>query len=331
MSGQSTTEDAGTLRYELVPEWEHLPDGMHHGDVVGVDVDADDRLYVITRRESRVLVYEPDGTFVRSWGEELFTPRTHGLTVAPDGTVYCVDEGRQVVYHFTADGRLLQTIGTPDQASDTGYDGDLDSIRRGGPPFNRPTNLAVGPNGDLYVTDGYGNARVHQFHPDGTLVRSWGEPGNGPGEFHLVHGVAVTPDGRVMVADRENDRIQIFSLDGDFIEEWTQVQRPTNLSLDRSGRVYVSELWRPAGDRSYRLGVPNEDRPGRVGVYDASGRVLARWGGPDIAAPGNFVAPHDITVDAAGNVYVAEVTWTFGVSRGRVPDGTHTLQKFAPA
>jgi DNA-binding beta-propeller fold protein YncE len=317
------------LRYEVVEGWEQLPEGMRHDDVAGVSVDSRDRVFLITRGDPRVIVYERDGTFVTSWGDGFFTPRTHGLTVAPDDTLYCVDEGRQVVYHTDADGTVLQTIGTPDVASDTGYDGTHASIARGGPPFNRPTNLAVAPSGDLYVTDGYGNARVHRFTAGGELVSSWGEPGTGPGEFNLPHGVAVTADGRVLVADRENDRVQVFTADGDFVEEWTDVQRPTNIVLDADGRIYVSELGRDPGDVSYRLGEITDDRPGRVSVYAPDRTLLARWGGPDRPAAGNFVAAHDICVDSHGDVYVGEVTWTFAISRGTAPAGSHTLQKFA--
>jgi DNA-binding beta-propeller fold protein YncE len=322
------TAETGGLSYQVVEGWEQLPEGFHHGDVAGVAVDSRDRVYVFTRRESRVIVYDRDGRFLSSWGEDLFTPRTHGITVGPDDTVYCVDEGHHAVYRFTPEGKLVQTVGTPDTPSDTGYDGSLASIVRGGPPFNRPTNIAVAPNGDLYASDGYGNARVHHFRGDGSLVQSWGEPGTGPGEFNLPHGIVVAEDGRVLVADRENDRIQIFDPEGDFLEEWTDVQRPTNIALDADGRIYVSELWRPAGDESLRLGRIDEDRPGRVSVYEPGGRVLGRWGGPDRIAAGNFIAPHDICVDSRGDVYVGEVTWTFGVSRGEVPEGSHSLQKF---
>ena len=317
------------LSYRVVEGWEQLPEGYEHRDVVGVDVDAQDRVYVFTRQKARVIVYERDGTFVRSWGEDFFTERAHGLTVAPDGTILCVDEGSEVVYRFTAEGELLQTIGNKGVASDTGYDGSLTSIVRGGPPFNRPTNVAVAPNGELYVSDGYGNARVHRFSASGELIQSWGEPGNGPGQFNLVHGVAVAADGRVFVADRENDRIQIFSPDGEFLEEWTHIQRPTNIRFGRDGRAYVSELWRKLSDDSFRLGPTTEDRPGRVSVLAPDGTVLSRWGGPERCAPGNFVAPHDICVDSHGDVYVGEVTWTFGISRGEVPEGCHMFQKFA--
>lgn len=316
-------------RYEVVADWEQLPEGRAHRDVVGVAVDSRDRVFLLGRQEPVVLIYEPDGRFVDSWGEGLFTERTHGLTIAPDDSVFVVDEGAQVVYKFTPDGELLLTIGTKGIASDTGYDGTLESIRCGGPPFNRPTNVAIAPSGDLYISDGYGNARVHRFSATGELLGSWGEPGNGPGQFNLVHGVAVAADGRVFIADRENDRVQIFSPSGEYLDEWTDIQRPTNLCFDRAGLIYVSELWRKVADLSYRLGPTTEDRPGRVSVLAPDGAVVARWGGPDRCAPGNFVAPHDICVDSRGDIYVGEVTWTFGISRGEVPDGCHTMQKFA--
>ncbi len=223
---------------------------------------------------------------------------------------------------------MLQTIGRPGVAADTGYDGrSLESIR-GGPPFNRPTNLAVAPGGDLYLTDGYGNCKVHRFSAAGELLQSWGAPGSGPSQFHLPHGVAVAADGRVLVADRENDRLQFFSPDGAFLEQWTDVQRPTNFALDGAGRVYVAELWWRVGQRSPVHGEITTDRPGRVSIFDPEGRVLARWGGPDRCAPGNFVAPHDLCVDSRGDLYVAEVTHTFAGRAGLAPPDCHTFQKF---
>ena len=316
------------LSYQVQPDWEKLPTGFTHLDVVGIGVDSKDRVYVYTRAQPRVIVYDADGGFVRSWGEDLFTARTHGLTIAPDDSVYCVDEGSHVVYRFSPEGKLLQTIGTVGHASDTGYDGTLESIRPGVGPFNRPTNLAVGPNGDLYVSDGYGNARVHRFSASGELKQSWGVPGSGEGQFMLPHGIWCAADGRVFVADRENDRIQIFSPDGAYLATWTDVQRPTGIYMDRAGRIYVSELWRPVGHRSYTKGVTEVDLPGRVSVFDAQGVLLARWGGADRTASGNFVAPHAICADSKGAIYVGEVTETFGVKPGLVPSGAHTFQKF---
>jgi NHL repeat len=319
-------------RYEVVEGWEQLPPGYVHRDVAGVAVDGSDRVYLICRGDHPIIAYDRNGNFVGSWGEGLFTYRTHGITVAPDGTLFCTDDGNHTIRRFTPEGKLLMTLGTLDTPSDTGYDGkDYMTITRPAGPFNRPTNIAVGPRGHLYVSDGYGNCRVHRFSPSGALERSWGEPGTGPGQFYLPHGIAVAADGRVFVCDRESDRIQIFSPDGEYLAEWTDTQRPTHLVFDAEGRAYVSELWWHPGDISRRHGPTREARPGRLSVYDRNGRVLARWGTPDATAPGSFAAPHGLAVDSRGDVYVSEVTWTFAVSRGRAPESCHTFQKFTLA
>jgi DNA-binding beta-propeller fold protein YncE len=318
------------MEYRVVEGWEQLPSGWTHNDCVGVDVDANDNVYLLTREKARLIVYSRDGEYLRTWGEELFTERTHGLTVGPDGRVYCVDDGAHCVYVFSPTGELLNTLGNKNEPSDTGYSGTLESIQ-GGPPFNRPTNLAVAPSGDLYVSDGYGNCKIHLFSAAGELLMSWGEPGTGPGQFNLPHGIAVSAEGRVFVADRENDRVQLFTHDGRFVDQWTDVQRPTNVRFDRDGNAYVSELWWRVGQFSQVHGETTSDRPGRVSVYDPAGKLLARFGASSDrrADPGFFVAPHDVAVDSRGDVYVAEVTQTFGVRPGEVPAGTHSFQKFA--
>ncbi len=321
---------ADSLSFQVLEGWEQLPAGWRHLDVVGVAVDSKDQVFIYTRDEPRVIVYSRDGRFIRSWGEGFFTARTHGITIGPDDSVYCVDEGAHVVYKFTPDGKLLSTIGVKGVASDTGYDGSsVGSIKRAGPPFNRPTNLAVAPNDELYVSDGYGNARVHRFSADGKLIQSWGEPGMGEGQFNLPHGIFVDSDGRVMVADRENDRIQIFTPDGKFIEQWDDVQRPTNIYIGPDGNVYVSELWWRVGQKSFKQGQITTNQPSRVSVFNRKGKLLHRFGGDDPCAAGNFCAAHDICVDSKGDVYVTEVTYTFAVRNGVVPEDCHTFQKFA--
>jgi DNA-binding beta-propeller fold protein YncE len=324
--------------FEVLDGWEQLPAGYDHPDVADVAVDSTGRVYLFCRSEHPVLVYERDGRFVRSWGKGVFTMRAHGITLTPDDTLWFTDDGDQTVRRFTRDGRLLATIGTSGRASDTGYDGQsVTSITHGGPPFNRPTSVAVAPNGDLYVSDGYGNARVHHFSASGELRHSWGEPGSGPGQFMIPHGVTVHGDGRVFVCDRENDRIQIFSPEGEFLTEWTAVQRPTKLVFDQHGVAIVAELTWREGLRSFRTGPITRHRPSRIAMLDERGAVLARlgdqgpidetWGGADPCRVGNFCAPHGLALDPNGDLYVAEVTWTIGVSKGLVPSTCHTIQK----
>jgi DNA-binding beta-propeller fold protein YncE len=321
---------AGGPDYEVIEGWEQLPSGARHRDVAGVAVDSADRLFVLGRGDAQVLVYEADGTFVRAFGKGAFTERTHGLTIGPDDAVYAVDDGDHTVRKFTADGELVMTIGTVGKASDTGYKASegLASIKRAGPPFNRPTGIVVSPSGELYVSDGYGNACVHRFTAGGELIGSWGGPGNGPGQFNLPHGVAIDQKGRILVADRENDRIQIFDADGGYLDEWKHVQRPTDIAVDADGWIYVACLWWRVGQESLVHGPVRHDLPGHISILDPEGNLLHRRISADRCAPGNFVAPHTIAVDSHGDIYVGEVTYTFGVAAGDIPADCHTLQKF---
>jgi DNA-binding beta-propeller fold protein YncE len=325
-------------QYQLVPGWEQLPEGFKHLDVSGVAVDPNDRVYLLTRSDTRVIVYERDGSFVTSWGDGVFTDRTHCLRFAPDGSLFTVDDGDHTVRKFTPDGKLIMMLGRPGVASDTGYNKSYwgrdtyegcRSITHGGDPFNKPTGVAIAPNGDIYVSDGYANARIHRFSADGQLIQSWGEPGTEPGHFNLPHGVWVARDGRVLVADRENERIQVFTSDGKFIAQWTDVQRPTDVVVDQDGLVYVSELGWRRGDRTFTRGQVGETVPGRMSIFDLEGRLQSRWGGLDMLAPGNFVAPHSMCIDSHKDVYVAEVAYSFAGNKGLVPSDCHTFQKFA--
>ena len=243
-------------------------------------------MYLHTRHADRVIVYDSEGNFLSAWGDGVFG-NAHGITIGPDDSVYCTDNRDHVVRKFTPDGQLLLTLGRPGVKSDTGYDTTgkpavhhNETVVRAAGPFNSCTNMAIGPNGDLYVADGYGNARVHRFSPDGTLKQSWGEVGTAPGQFHLPHGIWCDPDGRVLVCDRENDRVQVFSPDGEYLEQWTDVVRPCAVTVGQDGLVYVAELWRPvqAGQGSFVHGQATEDMPGRVSVYDLGGRLIDALG-----------------------------------------------------
>jgi DNA-binding beta-propeller fold protein YncE len=337
--GDSTPPHSDEFRYDVDAQWEKAPGGIAHRDVSAVGIGSGDRVYLLTRYDSNVLVYEPDGTFVTAWGGDVFT-NPHGLTVGRDDSVWTVDNGDHTVRKFTPEGKLLMTLGRPGQPSDTGRSSggsfvihDVETVVRPGEPFNACTNLAINSGGRVYVADGYGNCRIHAFSPDGELITSWGEVGVGPGEFHLPHGIAVGPDDRVYVCDRENDRIQLFDPDGGYLAEWTDVQRPCHIAIDPDGYSYVAELWRPKGKGSFTRGFMREDHPGRVTIFDRNGSIAARWGASTVSrtAPGNFIAPHGIAVDSRGDLYVCEVSYTFGARQNGVDPAeaaAHQIQKF---
>ena len=155
-------------------------------------------------------------------------------------------------------------------------------------------------------------------------------PGEPPGEFRVPHGIAMGPDGTVVVADRENSRLQFFSPDGQYLEEWTDVARPCQVVVDADRRVYVAELGSRAGMWPGTTAPTPDATGGRISVFDRDGRLLARWGGgSNPCAPGDFYAPHDLCLDSRGDLYVGEVTWSAGGRRGEVPADCHSLQKFA--
>jgi DNA-binding beta-propeller fold protein YncE len=320
-----------SLTFELVPDWEQLPSGWTHGDVAGVATDSHDRVYVFNRSEHPVIVYDRDGHFLSSWGEGVFT-RPHGITIHHD-VVYCADDTDHTVRALTLDGQQLWMLGTLNQPSDTGYSpegrANLRSIKRGAGPFNRPTRLAVAPNGELYVSDGYGNARIHRFSADGTLIGSWGEPGSGPGEFSLPHSVWVHADGRVFVCDRENDRVQIFSPSGELLDMWSDLTRPGDLWIDAQNNVFVGEMAWNMDETHLNGNLFAEARSAQMSVRDLEGNVLTRWGGDDPCAPGSFASPHGICLDSRGDLYVGEVTHTALSRANRWTPACHALQKFA--
>jgi DNA-binding beta-propeller fold protein YncE len=315
--------------YEADDHWAQLPPGWSWPEVAAVATDTQDRVYVFNRGEHPLMIFNRAGTFLGSWGEGLFV-RPHGLWIGPDDSIYCSDDLDHTVRKYTSDGKLLLTLGVSGKPSDTGVTGmDFRTIARAGGPFHYPTNLALSPEGDLYVTDGYGNARVHKFTADGRLLFSWGEPGTGPGQFRLPHGLAVDRQGTVYVADRENSRIQLFTPDGKYLSAWTDVARPCQVFIDSAGNVYVAELGFQAGMWP-GTSAPSADAPGgRVSIFDRHGALQARWGGGrNPCAPGDFFAPHGIWVDAHGDLYVAEVVLSAGGNRGLVPPTCHALQKF---
>jgi DNA-binding beta-propeller fold protein YncE len=314
-----------------IGNWEQRPDSSPYVEFADVAIGSGDLVFGLTREPGEVLVFESDGTFVRRFGAGVLGSRPHGVTVAADGRVLVVDEPNHAIRIFDAEGHLAGTMGTPGTASDTGADNSLGGpalariIRRAAGPFHNPTKVAFALDGSFYVSDGYGNARVHRYDPDGALMGSWGEPGYGDGQFLLVHCVAVLRDGRILVVDRENDRLQAFTADGRHLATWAVVQRPASIAEDAGGRIYIGELPYSAGDTSTRFGLLVSALPAGVAVLDLDGRVVDRFtelygsGGPQAV-----IAPHGLAMDSRGSLYIAETSHS---ATGSVHE--RTLQKLA--
>lgn len=314
---------AGQFTYEVNVDWAKFPKewpfvdatkGWSFVDVTDVAVDSKDRVYLLTRGEFPLIIFDRDGNFLSSWGKGMFT-RPHGFALGPDDTLYCADDGNHTVKKFTLDGKLLMTIGTPGQPSPL----------QSGVPFNRPTKVALDQKtGDIYVSDGYGNSSVHKFSPDGKRLFSWGEVGTDPGQFNCVHNVSTDAEGYVYISDRENHRIQIFDASGKYLTQWNDIHKPTACSISsrEGGLCFVAEL-SPAPS-SFNYPFPNLGA--RVDIYNRKGERLARlgdiWKGDE---PHQFWAPHGIAIDSRGDLYVAEVSYSV---IGRHMDPPKRLRSF---
>ena len=256
----------GSSMYAVERPWGNLPADMRLSWVSDVAVDSQDRVYLFQRSDPPVIVFDSSGEYLRSWGSgQILDP--HGIFCVGE-RIFLVDRDAHEIREYDTYGHLLLVIGDRQQP-------------RFQAPFNAPTDVAVGPDGDIYVADGYGNSNVHRFSPEGTLRRTWGRPGAGPGEFTTPHAIRVHPDGRVLVADRENDRIQVFSPDGEYLTEWRDFYHPMDLYVDKSGHVYVS------------------DQVPRLSMLSPDGALLGR------CRPSKFNS-HGLFGDSRGNFFLAE-------------------------
>jgi len=314
----TTIVGSGEYQYEVVEDWAKLPPGWTFKEIGSIGVDRQDNVYVFNRGEHPMMVFDRDGNFLRSWGEGVF-PRAHGVYMAPDDTIWLTDDGDHTVRQCSLDGKILLTLGVSGKPAPF----------MSGEPFHRCTHTAMTPNGDILVSDGYGNACVHKYSPDGKLLKSWGESGTDPGEFNIVHNICCDEDGWVYVADRENHRIQVFNCDGVYETQWNNLHRPSALFITpgKCPVCYVGEIGpaMPVNKNAPNLGA-------RVSILDHTGKRIGRFGGLRAGIkPGEFLSPHGITVDSHGDVYVGEVSWTnWG---GTWPDlprppNLRSLQKF---
>ncbi|PKB66499.1 MAG: hypothetical protein BZY81_07095 [SAR202 cluster bacterium Io17-Chloro-G4] len=283
-----TTVGEGEYRYDLVESWGQVPPGLGVGVVTGVVVDSQDRVYFCQQQQNPpILVFDGSGTFLDSWGEEIIN-EPHTMFIDREDIIYLADRGDHVALKLTTSGGKLLELGTRGQPSDTGCFEDEAVVLRAGGPFNRPTRLSPSPSGDLYVSDGYRNSRVHRFSSQGELIASWGEPGtSAPSEFFSPHCLWIDGAGNIYVCDRKNNRIQIFSPEGEFLTQWTNVRLPTDLHIDSNGVFYLAER------------ESNESPDGLLTVRDGEGKVMAQWSTP---------RSHQIWPDNHGDIYLVSGT-----------------------
>lgn len=264
------------LPYAIQESWPTLPAGWNFGETPGVATDSRNHVYVLHRGPNPILEFTPDGRLVRSWGEGLFI-RAHAIRIDPQGNIWTVDNDTHQILKMDPSGRVRMVIGRRGQSGENEES------------FNRPTDIAFAANGSFYITDGYVNSRVVKFSKDGRYLTAWGKKGRGDGEFDLPHSVAVDPQGRVIVADRENRRIQIFDANGKFLEKWTHVGSPWGLQLMPDGTLFIVD--------GYNNRVLKTDLKGNVlGAFGRQGRL-----------PGELNYSHHIAVDGNGNIYVGEI------------------------
>jgi DNA-binding beta-propeller fold protein YncE len=285
----------GEYKYESVPGWAPLPEGWEWNHVVGVAVDSADRIFAYNRSNHPMIVLDKEGNIIDNWGEGQFGS-AHHVEIGPDGSVWTTDIGNHTVCKWSITGDLLMTLGTPGKPS----------IEQSGEPFNKPTDLAFGLDGSIYISDGYGNSRVHHYSPQGKLIRSWGERGTGPGQFMLPHGVAIDPTGLVYVCDRENNRVQIFTSEGQYVSQWKGVHRPNQIVLGKNGEAYIAELGHRQGISANQENDVNVASPNSgVKIMTKTGQWLGGWGSSTLSH-GDITAAHAIGIDSEGSLYVGE-------------------------
>jgi sugar lactone lactonase YvrE len=293
MTSQAATElrGYGDIRFEVQVDILRRPLYWDLGMTSDVGVDAEDRLWVASRREHPISIWSSvDGSFLGSWGEREFV-EVHHIQLA-DGALWVVDDQLHVVRRYATNGTLAIQLGETGQAT-----ASVTHRGQNGGPFNMPTGLAVGRGGELFVSDGYGNRQVHRFSADGKLEKSWGRGGVGPGEFSVVHSVTVDGTDRVLICDRENNRVQVFDYDGGFVAEWTDLMGPADAVIGPDRLVYVVEQ----GDSIN--GMMNR-QPNGISILTMQGDVVGHWYD---ASAGPMVGGHGLSLDSKGNVYVADL------------------------
>ncbi len=275
---------APALNYVPAPKAFDLPTGMTMGPPASVAFDSKGHMFVLTRGDKTFFEFDKNGAFIRSFGDNLFT-RSHGLRIDRDDNLWATDVGAHVVVKLSARGNVLLTLGTKGEAGDW-------NEATGSHKFNQPNDIAIAPNGDVFVAQGHtpgpnGDARVLKFDKSGRFIKSWGGKGSGPGQFQVAHGIGIDRKGQLWVADRENQRIQLFTADGTFVRELKYAGLPCGFAIGRRSIFMVNGF------------------AGQLLQLDLDGKVIAALGKPGTSL-GEFGEAHMVNVSPKGEIYVAD-------------------------
>jgi DNA-binding beta-propeller fold protein YncE len=288
-----------------------LPDGRKWGSTAGVDIGPDGTIWAYDRCGANTCVgssvtpivnFDKNGKVLHAFGAGMFN-FPHGIGVDRDGNIWVTDQGAnppnnkgQVVYKFSPDGKVLMTLGKAGVAGN------------GPDTFNQPSDVLVGPNGDIFVADGHGpqtNARIVKFDKTGKFLKTWGNHGSGPNDLEGAHALAMDSQGRLFVGDRTNNRIQVFDQEGKLLASWKQFGRPSGVFIDRNDIMYVADSESRSDNKpdeyGYNPGVKRGIRYGSV----KDGKVMGFIPDPD--PKGGSSAAEGVAVDRDGIVYGAEV------------------------
>ena len=283
--------------YRVAEGWPQLPAGLKFGGVISIDPDARGNIWVFHRNQPTILSFDASGKLAKSFGADMFV-QPHGMTIDREGNLWVTDaqgkdgKGHQV-FKLSPDGKVLMTLGKAGIAAE------------GPDTFSGPSDVVVGANGEIFVTDGHvanSNGRVVKFSKDGKFIKTWGKKGAGPGDLDQPHSIAMDSTGRLFVADRSNSRIQIFDQEGRFLDQWKQFGRPSGVFIDKKDTMYVVDslsnaTQNPGFTRGIRIGSVKD---GKVVAFIPDNQ-------PD-ADKNNNAGAEGIAADAQGNVYAGEVS-----------------------
>jgi sugar lactone lactonase YvrE len=288
--------------YEVDTNWPQRRPDIPWGQMPGVAVDSKDNIWVYTRTNPTVQVYATDGRYLFGWRNESTNSIPHFIRIDRQGNVWMADVGLHIVTKSSPEGKLLLTLGVQGQPGD-------DAAH-----FNKPTDIAIAPNGDLFVADGYGNNRIVHFDRRGKFVKAWGKLGTAPGEFSIPHSIACDSKGRLYVADRNNVRVQVFDQRGKLLDVWQKVLVPWGIWISAKDEIWVcgSSPMPWTDDPKYPnapLGCPPKDQ--LFAKFDASGRIRELWtvpkGQDGHEQPGELNWLHDMAFDSKGNLYLGDI------------------------